>query len=246
MIETITCARGYAAPMSDTSPLTRYQLAELGALLAEPARAGILLALMDGSMRPAGELARLAGVSAATASTHLKRLLDGGLLRLHVQGRHRYFRLADDEVAAWLEAVSLPHTSKHATPLHAGDPALRRARTCYRHLAGQLGVALCEAWLSRGWLVTESQGMRLLAPAGTALEQAGWSPQAVHGLRQMHGRCCLDWTERRQHLGGPLGVALTTGMIELGWLRRGRQHRALRASSDGLRRLADLGVNIED
>jgi len=231
--------------MSDASPLTRYQLAELGALLAEPARVGMLLALMDGSMRPAGELARLAGVGAATASTHLKRLLDGGLLRLHIQGRHRYFGLADDEVAAWLEAVSLPRTSKRSTPPHAGDPALRRARTCYRHLAGQLGVALCEAWLNRGWLVTESQGVRLLAAAGPALERTGWSTQAVLGLQKMHGRCCLDWTERRQHLGGPLGVALTTGMIELGWLRRSRQHRALRPSPDGLRRLADLGVNID-
>ena len=128
--------------MNDGTAMTRYQLAEVGALLAEPARAAMLLALSDGTARPAGELARVAGVGAATASAHLKRLLDGGLLALHAQGRHRYYRLASEEVAAMLEALAMPRASSAATLKPAADASVRRARTCYRHLAGQLGVAL--------------------------------------------------------------------------------------------------------
>src|SRR5215469_13742955 len=176
--------------MNDASPLNRYQLAELGAMLAEPARAAILLALMDGTMRPAGELAKIAGVGAATASAHLKRLLDGGLLALHEQGRHRYFRLANDDVAAWLEAMALPHASRAAPITAVRDAALCRARTCYRHLAGQLGVALCDAWLERGWLQTHSEGLCLLPDAAGALVQAGWQPAPTQQLLRLRGRGC--------------------------------------------------------
>ncbi|MGH8182330.1 MAG: ArsR/SmtB family transcription factor, partial [Rhodanobacteraceae bacterium] len=159
--------------MTVDAPLTAARLARSGALLADPSRAAILLALMDGSMRPAGELARAAGIGAATASAHLQRLVDGGLLARNPRGRHRYFRLANDEVAAWLEAVALPHASPVA-PVATADTALRLARTCYRHLAGQLGVALCEHWLQRGWLDARSEGLRLLPEAATALTEAGW------------------------------------------------------------------------
>lgn len=231
--------------MTEASPLSRYQLAELGALLAEPARAAILLALMDGTMRPAGELAKIAGVSAATASAHLKRLLDGGLLSLHEQGRHRYFRLANDDVAAWLEAMALPHASRAVPVAAIRDTALCRARTCYRHLAGQLGVALCEAWLERGWLLTQSEGICLLPHAADALVQAGLQATPAQQLLHLRGRGCLDWTERRLHLGGPLGVAITGAMIDAGWLRRAHRNRALLPTPDGLRRLAELGVHIQ-
>jgi DNA-binding transcriptional ArsR family regulator len=231
--------------MNEVSPLTRYQLAELGALLAEPARAAILLALMDGTTRPAGELARIAGVSAATASAHLKRLLDGGLLGLHEQGRHRYFRLANDDIAAWLEAMALPHATRTAPVATARDPALCRARTCYRHLAGQLGVALCEAWLERGWLHAGSDGMSLSQAAADALVQSGWQEAPTEQLLRLRGRSCLDWTERRLHLGGPLGVAMTSAMLDAGWLRRVQRNRALLPTQDGLRRLAELGVHLQ-
>jgi DNA-binding transcriptional ArsR family regulator len=231
--------------MTEASPLNRYQLAELGSLLAEPARAAILLALMDGTMRPAGELASIAGVSAATASAHLKRLLDGGLLGLHEQGRHRYYRLANDDVAAWLEAMALPNVTR-ATPRPAPrDAALCLARTCYRHLAGQLGVALCEAWLQRGWLRAESEGLLLLPAAADALVHAGWQAAPTQQLLSLRGRACLDWTERRLHLGGPLGVAVTRIMLDAGWLRRTSRNRALLPTADGLRRLAGLGVRVE-
>lgn len=231
--------------MTDASPLNRYQLAELGAMLAEPARAAMLLALMDGTMRPAGELANVAGVSAATASAHLKRLLDGGLLGLHEQGRHRYYRLASDDVAAWLEAMALPHATRVVPKTSTRDAALCRARTCYRHLAGQLGVALCEAWLQRGWLRAESDGMCLLPAAADALVHAGWQKVSTQRLLDLRGRGCLDWTERRLHLGGPLGVAITSAMLDAGWLRHAQRNRALLPTADGWRRLSELGIRIE-
>jgi DNA-binding transcriptional ArsR family regulator len=231
--------------MTEASPLNRYQLAELGALLSEPARAAILLALMDGTTRPAGELARIAGVSAATASAHLKRLLDGGLLGLHEQGRHRYFRLASDDVAAWLEAMALPHATRAVPATATRDAALCRARTCYRHLAGQLGVALCDAWLERGWLHAGSDGLCLLPEGADALVHAGWQVASTQQLLHLRGRGCLDWTERRMHVGGPLGVAITGAMLDAGWLRRAQRNRALLPTPDGLRHLAKLGVRLD-
>jgi len=230
--------------MTDAPAMTRYQLAEVGALLAEPARAAMLLALSDGTARPAGELARVAGVGAATASAHLKRLLDGGLLALHVQGRHRYYRLADDEVSAMLEALSMPRM-RGAAPKSSADPAVRRARTCYRHLAGQLGVAFCESLLARDYLEAASEGLRLLPAGARALASAGLELDATERLLRLHGRSCLDWTERRLHVGGPLGVAMTSAMLDAGWLRRATQGRALVPSADGLRCLSSLGVRLD-
>jgi DNA-binding transcriptional ArsR family regulator len=242
--ETSTYGGDYTARMSRADLPNRYQLAEFGALLAEPARAAMLLVLMDGSARPAGELARAAGVGAATASAHLKRLLDGGLLAVHEQGRHRYYRLADEEAAAWLEAMALPRAPRAPRP-QRGDPALCRARTCYRHLAGQLGVALCDAWLTCGWLRGDGAGLHLEAAGAEALSASGLAGLSTEQLLRLVGRGCLDWTERRLHLGGPLGVAITTAMLDAGWLRRSQRSRALLPSDDGLRRLARLGVRLD-
>ncbi|SEJ22735.1 ArsR/SmtB family transcription factor [Frateuria terrea] len=221
--------------------LTPHQLAEFGALLAEPARAAMLLALVDGTARPAGELAQAAGVGAPTASAHLKRLLEGGLLAVQVQGRHRYYRLAGDEVAGWLEALALPR--KPVAPA-TGDVALRRARSCYRHLAGQLGVALCAGLLERGHLGTISEGLVLYPAGAEALAEAGLDAQAAARLPGLRGRGCLDWTERRLHVGGPLGVALTGALLDAGWLRRASRGRALLPSAEGLRRFGLLGVRL--
>lgn len=221
--------------------LTPHQLAEIGTLLAEPARAAMLLALVDGTARPAGELARAAGVGAPTASAHLKRLLEGGLLAVQVQGRHRYYRLAGDEVADWLEALALPRRSI-APP--TGDLALRRARTCYHHLAGQLGVAFCAQLLEHGHLATTSEGLALRPAGAAALAEAGLDPASTARLPGLRGRGCLDWTERRLHVGGPLGVALTGAMLDAGWLRRAPHGRALLPSVEGLRRFGLLGVRL--
>jgi DNA-binding transcriptional ArsR family regulator len=228
--------------MNDGAALNRYQLAELGSLLAEPARTAMLLALADGTARPAGELAQLAGIGAATASAHLRRLLDGGLLALHVQGRHRYYRLADERVAAMLESLTLARTSVPCALPARGDAQLQRARCCYRHLAGTLGVAFCSALLQHGWLQTGTRGLQLMPQGVDALAASGLP---LAGVSALYGRSCLDWTERRMHLGGPLGVALTTAMFDAGWLRRLPQGRALRPSVDGLRRFGLLGVRLD-
>lgn len=228
--------------MNDAAPLNRYQLAELGSLLAEPARAAMLLVLADGTSRPAGELAQAAGITPATASAHLHRLLDGGLLALQVQGRHRYYRLADEHVAAMLESLALARApTLHAVPAK-GDAQLQRARYCYRHLAGALGVAFCARLLQHDWLQAETRGM-CLRPAGVeALASIGLS---LPDVSRLYGRSCVDWTERRMHLGGPLGVTLTSAMFEAGWLRRLSSSRTLQPSADGLRRLGTLGVRLD-
>ena len=231
--------------MNDAVSPSRYQLAEIGALLAEPARAAMLLALTDGTMRPAGELAQAAGVGAATASAHLKRLLEGGLLAVHAQGRHRYYRLASDDVAAMLEALALPRTRPVLPEPASSDRPLRLARTCYRHLAGRLGVGLCQTMLARGYLLAASEGFRLQATGVDALLAAGLDAAAVQALLPLTGRGCLDWTERRLHIGGPLGVSLTDTLLDAGWLRRRAGHRALQPSDDGWRHLSSLGVHLD-
>jgi DNA-binding transcriptional ArsR family regulator len=228
--------------MNDGAPLNRYQLAELGSLLAEPARAAMLLMLIDGTSRPAGELARVAGITPATASAHLHRLLDGGLLALQAQGRHRYYRLADEHVAAMLESLALARAPALRTMPARGDAQLRRARCCYRHLAGALGVAFCATLLQRDWLQTGTRGLYLHAAGIDALASSGLT---LADASRLYGRSCLDWTERRMHLGGPLGVALTAAMLDAGWLRRLPPGRALQPSADGLRRLGSLGVRLD-
>lgn len=231
--------------MRDSTLPSRYQLAEIGALLAEPARAAMLLALVDGTARPAGELAHAAGVGAATGSAHLKRLLEGGLLAVHVQGRHRYYRLAGEDVSALLEALALPRTRPALPTPAGGDRALRLARTCYRHLAGRLGVGLCDAMLASHHLHMTGEGLRLRESGVAALVSAGLQEASARSLLLLQGRSCLDWTERRMHVGGPLGVSLTDAMLEAGWLRRRNGSRALQPSDDGLRRLIALGVRID-
>ena len=231
--------------MDDSASINRYQLAEFGALLAEPARAAMLLALMDGSARPAGELARAAGVGAATASAHLKRLLEGGLLSVLVQGRHRYYRLADDEVAALLEGLALPRQRVPAFRPTTADLALRMARTCYRHLAGQLGVALCGNLLERGWLRSASDGLRLQPSGADALIAAGLNGDQTQGLLRLRGRGCLDWTERRPHLAGSVGAGLCGLAFASGWVRRIGTGRAVALTDAGERALRDeLGLTL--
>ena len=201
-------------------PVTRYQLAELGAVLAEPARAAILLALIDGTARPAGELGTVAGVAAATASEHLRRLVESGLLSVLAQGRHRYYRLADEAVAHLVETIALaarPQPCKAA--MTAADRALARARTCYRHLAGQLGVALFDRLRDAGGLSLGRDAI-CLTPRGQQLLCDAGLLRADDDLTGFAGRSCLDWTERRFHLAGPLGTQLTLRLFDAGWLRR--------------------------
>ena len=223
-------------------PINRYQLAEFGALLAEPARAAMLLALLDSRARPAGELATLAGVGAATASAHLRKLFEAGLLAVKEQGRHRYYRLADENVAHWLETFALasPRIAQRKLPALA-DAEFMRARTCYQHLAGKLGVAVFERLRHASGLDLESdavllnrKGERLLIDGGVLADPIARS--------QRHGRTCVDWTERRFHLSGPLGTLIAQRLIDNGWLRRRSKSRALVISAAGQRGLSALGI----
>ena len=219
-----------------SAPTTRHRLAEIGGLLADPARADILLALMDGSARPAGELGELAGVGAATASVHLRKLVEGGLLSVHAQGRHRYFHLAGEDVAQLIESLALASARNTAPGASMADRSLRRARTCYRHLAGQVGVAVFERLRERDALRLDSDALHLSLHGADWLHAIGLI-DANDPIATLPGRSCVDWTERRFHLAGPLGTQLTQRLFDAGWLRRRRDARS-RARLEGSRRLA--------
>jgi len=203
---------------------------------------GANIAEIAGRAMTAGELAQAAGVSAPTASGHLARLTQGGLLSAASQGRHRYFRLASPQVARMLEGIMVvaapPPAARRATPLI--PPALRDARTCYDHLAGRLGVALADALVARGAVVlTEEAGE--VTDSGRALLQAfGVAMGEPRRTRRLYCRPCLDWTERRPHLAGLLGAALLERALELGWITRRAGIRAVDVTIRGRRGFADV------
>lgn len=218
------------------------RFARVAAAIGDPTRALMLSRLLDGRFYTATDLAGHAGVSAPTASQHLKLLVDEGLARVRAQGRHRYYMLADGNVAHALEALlrvadgALPETVRWQTPAMRG---LRHARSCYGHLAGVLGVDLCRCFVENGWVKPgEGDGHDYpLTPAGIEqLRQLGIAPK--EGPRQLYG--CVDWSERRDHFAGPLAVALLDNFIEKGWLRRSDDTRALTVSVSGKSGLAEL------
>lgn len=225
-------------------PVTRYQLAEFGALLAEPARAAIVLALLDSRARPAGELASIAGVGAATASAHLKRLAGAGLLDVINQGRHRYYRLADEDVAHWIETLMLA-TPRRLVERNQSDHDLARARTCYKHLAGKVGVAVFERLRGADALDLDSDAVRLNAAGAALLGDSGLFVADDVDPASLRGRTCVDWTERRFHLSGPLGALLARRMLDARWLLRRPDTRALGISARGHAGLAALGIDWE-
>ncbi|MCE9670974.1 ArsR family transcriptional regulator [Myxococcus stipitatus] len=208
-------------------------LALIASLIGDPARAGMLSRLLEGPARTAGELAREAGISPQTASGHLSRLLDGGLLRVEVQGRHRYYRLASADVARALEALNVLVPTRPAS-VDVPQP-LRFARTCYDHLAGTLGVALAEGLERRGYLESVEDGFAL-TPTGTRFVEAlGVDVQALTRGRRAFARRCLDWSERRAHVGGALGAALTERLFTLRWIARRPEGRGVRLTVEGRR-----------
>lgn len=231
-------------------------LARLAGLLADPTRAAFCTALLDGRAWTVGELARHAGVAPSTASEHLSRMIDGGLLAEERQGRHRYVRLADpgtaaliEDLTAWADARSAaPGTERLPRPRGLREStrqsAEARARTCYDHLAGRLGVAVTDAVLALGLVSDE---------AGLAVTERGRAWCARLGIDLPSGprrgarplvRSCLDWTERRTHLGGVLGAALCRTALGRGWLERIGTGRALRITPEGARALHDhLGID---
>ncbi|HEX7910634.1 MAG TPA: helix-turn-helix domain-containing protein [Paraburkholderia sp.] len=205
-------------------------------LIADAARAAMLMALADGRALPAGELAYAAGVTPQTASSHLIKLLDGGLLAVEKQGRHRYYRLAGPQVALALESLASIGTPRTVRRKPAGRDAdkLRFARCCYDHLAGQAGVAITRALLARGFLSAEPDKRFAITEQGAAWFDAfGLDLQATRPGRHGIARQCLDWTERQHHLAGPLGVALLDLLCTKGWVTRSRASRAVQITPRG-------------
>jgi DNA-binding transcriptional ArsR family regulator len=185
-------------------------MAAVAALVGDPARANMMAAMLDGRAHTATELAQLAGIAAPTASGHLLKLEQGRLVSVVAQGRHRYYRIASPGVARMLEGIMVAAEPAPATNLATPriDPALRRARTCYDHLAGEIGVAITDALVARGAVELSDEGATITA-AGRALFSAAAFP--LNGgprNRRLNCRPCLDWSERRPHLAGVLGKAL--------------------------------------
>ncbi|HTV64288.1 MAG TPA: winged helix-turn-helix domain-containing protein [Bryocella sp.] len=218
----------------------KYPLSSTAALIADPGRAAMLTALLSGGAMPAGELARIAGVSAQSASMHLGQLVNGGFLVARQQGRHRYYSIARPEVAHAVEALGVISTANTYTPTGA-DRALCYARTCYDHLAGELAVQLRTA-LERDHLI-EAKGDRdyeLTRRGEEFLAQWGVDVEALRNSRRSFARRCLDWTVRRDHLAGALGAAICQKLLELRWITRDRRSRAVHVSLNGRRQLERL------
>lgn len=197
---------------------------EPAALIGDPARAAILTALLDGGAWTASELALQAGVGAPTTSAHLAKLVAGGLIAVVAQGRHRYYRLAGGEVAAALEALMKIAVQKAPRKRQPGprDAAMRRARTCYDHIAGELGVALFQGMQRARWIRSTADGW-VLTPKGKAalIADLGIDLAARATPRREAIKPCLDWSERTEHLGGALGAALLERAIAARWVKRG-------------------------
>ncbi len=201
----------------------------------------MLTALAGGQALPAGELARRAGIKAATATVHLRKLIDGGLVRVRAQGRHRYHELAGPEVATALEALAqlAPAAPVRSLRAHRAAAGLTEARTCYDHLAGRRGVELRDRLLDAGALTLLDDRDHRLTDEGTELVTAlGIDARRLGSGRRVFARSCNDWTDRRPHLAGALPAALTARLLELGWLSRGTG-RGLKVSPDYDRRLDD-------
>lgn len=213
--------------------LTTANVAEIAGLVGEPARAAMLLALMEGRALSAGELARVAGVAAPTASGHLGRMGEAGLLVVERQGRHRYHRLASPAVAAMLEgimAVAGQAARRPAVRTGPRDAALRRARTCYDHLAGRIAVAVTDRMIERGELELSTDGGALTGRGEALLRALGVDAGAIGNStrgRRTWCRPCMDWSERRPHLAGAVGAALLDAYLGNGWMRRVEGSRAV-------------------
>jgi DNA-binding transcriptional ArsR family regulator len=222
-------------------------VAQVAALIADPTRVEMLTALVNGRALPAGELAYCAGVTPQTASSHLAKLVDGGLMAVEQEGRHRYYRLAGAHVAEVLEGLAAIHPTgpirRKALTTKARD--LRFARCCYDHLAGQVGVAVADALQQRRFLVPAEDKIFKVTPAGaTWFGAIGVEVAALKPTRRGLARQCLDWTESTHHVAGPLGAAFMNALCEAGWLRRSRAPRGIDVTPKGqlwLKR--ELGVD---
>ncbi|NQD93229.1 helix-turn-helix transcriptional regulator [Pseudomonas sp. CrR25] len=222
-------------------------ISSIAILLADPGRAAMVWALMDGSARPAGELALLAGLSPSSTSAHLAKLAEGGLLVQHSHGRNRYYKLAGPEVGQLVEALAsaalAAQPRKRVLPASRGTPlALREARTCYDHLAGELAVGVFERMAAAGWLLPEGKQVAISEAGAAALQALGIDLDSVRKRRRQLACACPDWSERKPHLGGAVGAALLEACKQAGWLRPSNSSRALHVSPEGRRALARIAT----
>ena len=204
-------------------------IAGVAALIGDRARSEILTALMGGQALTATELSGVADVTKQTASAHLARLLDARLVAVESQGRHRYFRLADDDVAELLENLLGLAYRTGAVRLRTGprEPALRKARVCYDHLAGDLGVLAFDAFKKRRWIAYEDEGLTLSRPGERFCADLGIELDTSAAKTRPMCRVCLDWSARRHHLAGIVGARLLERIYELGWAKRRRGTRVV-------------------
>ena len=214
-------------------------ISRIAALIGNPANANMLMALMAGPALTATELAQEAGVMPSTVSGHLAKLEKAGLVETARQGRHRYFRLADPDVALALEGLMPVAARAGLMRVRIGprDPELRRARSCYDHLAGHLAVAMFERFIERRRLARNGDDLRMTANGRRFFAKGGIDVEALERSRRAPCRCCLDWSERKYHLGGTLGAAILDRIVEQGWAVREAKTRIVRFSPGGERKL---------
>jgi DNA-binding transcriptional ArsR family regulator len=213
----------------------------IAALIGEHARAEILTALLGGQALTATELAQVAGVTKQTVSTHLAKLVDAQLLAVQSQGRHRYFRLADHDVAQLLESLMGVAFRVGAVRVRSSprEPALRKARVCYDHLAGELGVLVFDSLEQRHFLRSGNEGLALTPKGQRWLLEIGIDTEVLARQRRALCRACLDWSMRRSHLAGAVGAAVLSRCLELGWARRTQGSRVVSFSAAGEKALRD-------
>lgn len=229
-------------------PIIEPRFARIAAAIGDATRSLMLSRLLDGRHYTATELAVHAGVTPPTASQHLKLLVEERLIRVRTQGRHRYFTLADGNVAHALEALLrvADNVLPESTRWHAsGMQTLRHARACYGHLAGELGVRLCAHFIERGWVDAEaaSQEYHLTANGIEELQRFGLATDTIaqKNKRALYG--CVDWSERRDHFAGPVAVAMLTQFIARGWLKREHDSRVLKVTERGEHELVKQLLN---
>ncbi|MDP2699204.1 helix-turn-helix transcriptional regulator [Thalassospira sp.] len=217
-------------------------IARVAALLGDPARANMLTALMGGRALTASELATEAGVTAQTASSHLAKLQDGQIVLARKQGRHRYFTLSDPDIVEVLEALMgiAQRTGHNRLRTGPKDPALRRARVCYDHLAGEMGVVLFDSLLARKYVIVAPEGTGLSNAGVAFVRDLGIDLESLRQSRRPLCRECLDWSARRSHLAGALGAALLDHFYAQGWARREKGSRVVLFSPAGEKRFNDI------
>jgi DNA-binding transcriptional ArsR family regulator len=212
-------------------------IAEIAALVGDPARATIVSALLDGRALTASELASAASVTPQTASTHLGKLTDAGLLSVVRDGRHRHFRLASPIVADMIDgivAVALAKRPRYR-PLSRHARALSAARICYDHLAGRLSVDLTDALVARDYVVLDDDAAEITTAGTRFFTEFGIALRPLRSTRRRFCRLCLDWTERRPHIAGAVGAAITRRCFELGWIERMKRSHAVIVTPVGRR-----------